>query len=494
MRNKLVVSGVMLSAVAACGVESTTDSVATEVQSGAGVEPVIVDGNPTCADLGLGSFYDKKIDPPIPGTYSLDGHFNVTWSSNGSNKVVNWSSQLPVDVVIVKGGSAANVYHYDPEATSDTGLYAPDNASGGPAGLSHIDFCFDYELMVKKTATTSLTRTFSWAIEKTSALTELLLSVGQQYLMGYQVTVSATSADSDWATAGTITVKNPAPVAATVTGVTDSLAGVGDLPVDCGVTFPYTLAPQASLTCTYATDLADATTRLNTATATTAAGSAVGSGSGTASVDFAGATVNAVDNCVDVTDTLAGSLGTVCSDAAPKTFNYSLYIGGFASCGPQQVDNTAAFTAPSGATGSDTATVVVDVPCEGGCSLTQGYWKTHSSHGPAPYDDTWGGLEDTTFFLSGQTYYQVLWTPPQGNAYYNLAHQYIAAKMNGLNGANTAVIKQALLDAEALLSTYTPAQVLGFKKNSAARAQFISLGGTLGSYNEGAIGPGHCSE
>ena len=118
----------------------------------------------------------------------------------------------------------------------------------------------------------------------------------------------------------------------------------------------------------------------------------------------------------------------------------------------------------------------------------------HLRDRPRRRDDAWGGLEDTTFFLSGQTYYQVLWTPPQGNAYYNLAHQYIAAKMNGLNGANTAVIKQALLDAEALLSTYTPAQVLAFKKNSAARAQFISLGSTLGSYNEGAIGPGHCSE
>ena len=28
------------------------------------------------------------------------------------------------------------------------------------------------------------------------------------------------------------------------------------------------------------------------------------------------------------------------------------------------------------------------------CTLTQGYWKTHSSYGPAPYDVTWAILGD----------------------------------------------------------------------------------------------------
>lgn len=392
--------------------------------------------------------------------------------------------------MIVKGSSQANIYRYDPEATSDTGLYAPDNASGGPAGLSHIDFCFDYELQVTKTATTSLTRTFAWTIAKTADAASLLLSLGQEYLVGYHVTVSSTSADSAWATAGTIDVWNPAPVAATVTSVTDALAGVGDLPVDCGgATFPLTLAPGATLACTYAAPLPDATTRLNTATAT-ATGS-VGSGTGTATVDFATAAVTTVDDSVDVSDTLAGSLGTV---TGPKTFDYSLYVGGYDVCGPHQVDNTATFTAASGATGSATASVAIDVPCEGGCSLTQGYWKTHSSFGPAPYDDVWAGLENSPFFLSGKTYYQVLWTSPQGNAYYNLAHQYIAAVLNGANGASTDAVQTALGDATALLSTYTPLQVAMLKKSSTVRAQFVQLASILDQYNSGAIGPGHCSE
>ena len=37
-------------------------------------------------------------------------------------------------------------------------------------------------------------------------------------------------------------------------------------------------------------------------------------------------------------------------------------------------------------------TVDVDVPCLGGCTLTPGYWKTHSEFGPAPYDDNWANL------------------------------------------------------------------------------------------------------
>ena len=74
---------------------------------------------------------------------------------------------------------------------------------------------------------------------------------------------------------------------------------------------------------------------------------------------------------------------------------------------------------------------------DGGCTLTPGYWKTHSTYGPAPYDETWALVgEDTPFFLSGQSYYDVLWTSPAGNAYYNLSFHYIAAELNDLNGAD----------------------------------------------------------
>ena len=73
-----------------------------------------------------------------------------------------------------------------------------------------------------------------------------------------------------------------------------------------------------------------------------------------------------------------------------------------------------------------------------GCTLTPGYWKTHSKYGPAPYDATWAEIgEDTPFFASGKTWYDALWTEPKGGeAYYILAHAYIAAALNFKNGAD----------------------------------------------------------
>ena len=74
-------------------------------------------------------------------------------------------------------------------------------------------------------------------------------------------------------------------------------------------------------------------------------------------------------------------------------------------------------TNDSGTTGESSWEIIVDVPCDGGCTLTPGYWKTHSEYGPAPYDDTWALMPagaDTPFFGTGVSYYEMLWTEPQG--------------------------------------------------------------------------------
>ena len=133
----------------------------------------------------------------------------------------------------------------------------------------------------------------------------------------------------------------------------------------------------------------------------------------------------------------------------------------------------------------------------GGCTLTPGYWKTHSEFGPAPYNNTWAQLPNgasTTFFLSGKNYHQVLWTAPAGNAYYNLSFHYIAAGLNFLNGADPSAAQEAYNAATTLFNTYTPAQIKALKGSNSLRQQFISLAGILGQYNEGYIGPGHCND
>ena len=142
---------------------------------------------------------------------------------------------------------------------------------------------------------------------------------------------------------------------------------------------------------------------------------------------------------------------------------------------------------------SDDASVTVRCipPPTRGCTVTPGYWKTHSKYGPAPLDATWALIgEDTAFFLSGKTWYQVINTPPSsGNAYYILSFQYIAARLNILAGASTTpAVDAALAWATTFFSTYTPAS----KLSKSVRAAAIANATTLDNYNNGLIGPGHC--
>ncbi len=326
--------------------------------------------------------------------------------------------------------------------------------------------------------------------------------------MNYSVDVDASYTDNNFAVSGNIEISNPHPTRdASLTAVSDIVSPNIAATVECP---SLTVPAGGSLTCTYSVSLPDNTQRLNTATASLQnysfdeMGGSTANGTtdftGSANVTFSSTPTNEYDECVDVTDNLYGVLGTVCAGDAPATFNYSIYVGPFESpdgCGDQSVTNIASFeTNDNGKTGSDNWTVDVNVVCEGGCTLTQGYWKTHSQYGPAPYDETWAEIgEDSPFFLSGKTYYQTLWTAPGGNAYWNLAHQYIAAQLNQLNGASIPPSVLAAFNAATVLfNTYTPAQIAGLPGNNPIRKQFVNLAGILDKYNNGITGPGHCSE
>lgn len=484
----------------------------------------------------------------FPHSLAAGATLNCTYSSplpNGSSRVNTATATTSGDI---EGGSGtANVTFGSPTTEVNASVDVTDSVQGGLGSFSdsgsvsyNRTFACDadegthnntativqtgqsdsasvtvncHQLSVTKNANTSLRRTWRWTIDKSADQTELLLSVGQTFLVNYSVTVNATSSDSNFAVSGNIAVNNPAPVAATINGVADIVSPAIAATVNCGVTFPYSLAAGATLNCTYSASLPDASNRTNTATATqqnyayNSAGVGTPSGttdySGTASVSFASATVEQIDECINVSDSYAGALGTVCaSDPLPKTFTYQRTIGPITpeqECSTFDVPNVASFvTNDTATTGQDNWNVVVTVPCRDvGCTLTPGYWKTHSDRGPAPFDDTWNLLgplaEDTIFFLSTQTYYQVLWTAPQGNVYYILAHAYIAAQLNMLNGASVPTAVQTAFDsATALFATKTPAQAGALK--GAARNAWISLATILDNYNNGITGPGHCSE
>jgi hypothetical protein len=334
------------------------------------------------------------------------------------------------------------------------------------------------------TATTSIDRVCTWTIDKTGP-THLTLAVGEVFTVPYDVTVTKTCTDTNRVT-GTISGQgNPTAVAVTIGGT----AGTANCTYDAGTD---------TFQCTYEVDPPTTASGVVNAVATYAGGGTADNAPGTA-YSFAGAPVNVSEDSVDVFDSFAGTLAIHLNHSA--TFHYTRDIS-FDHCGDHFVVENTARVVDGTELGRVTHTLVVDVPCHGnGCTLTLGYWKTHSKYGPAAKPDaTWnllpGGLgPDTTFFLSGQTWLGVFQTPPAGNVYYQLAHQYMAARLNILNGASsTAAVNAAIAWATTFFQTYTPAQAGAFAKNSSIRAQAISAAGTLGSYNEGAIGPGHCSE
>ena len=149
----------------------------------------------------------------------------------------------------------------------------------------------------------------------------------------------------------------------------------------------------------------------------------------------------------------------------------------------------------------DTAEATCEVPCDSndGCTLTSGYWKTRSKYGPAPYDDTWtsigsGAGSDTPFFLSGKSYHDVLWTVPKGgNAYYILAHAFIAAELNiAAEASMPGDVASAWSEAKVYFETYTPNEIKALGKKVPLRGWMIDLAEIIDNYNNGITGPGHC--
>ncbi|MBM2843936.1 MAG: hypothetical protein HW404_1773, partial [Anaerolineales bacterium] len=273
-------------------------------------------------------------------------------------------------------------------------------------------------LRVKKDAFGQAELIWRWGIAKSADESSLTLSPGQSHQVNYTITANATGPVGQWSVWGAIRIANTSTVAATVLTIEDVLSD-GTVPsVSCPFVLPVVVAGGTKMPdCTYSASGSGSPPASNTVNVYMddgAGGSILGD---SLTVPVVYSATNSVDECVDVSDSLMGLLGTVCAGTETSfTFTYSLTIGPFDVCGDYDVPNVASFLSnDTGTTGSAAWNVDVSVPCAGGCSLTPGYWKTHSMYGPAPYDATWASLgEDTIFFRSGKTYYQVLWTSPSG--------------------------------------------------------------------------------
>ena len=136
-------------------------------------------------------------------------------------------------------------------------------------------------------------------------------------------------------------------------------------------------------------------------------------------------------------------------------------------------------------------------PPSDGCTLTIGYWKTHSEFGPASYDDTWSLLPDgasTMFAGTGLTWYQAFWTPIETNVYWQLAHQDMAAYLNYLNGTEVPnevaeALNHAWFD---LLTQYDGSPYSMDEIRGKVRKDFVDTAQLLDEYNNGLLGVPHC--
>ena len=226
---------------------------------------------------------------------------------------------------------------------------------------------------VDMTADPALKRTHHWTIDKSVSTPAVTLGPGQTASVNYSVTVATTgSTDSDWSVSGLMEMTDDAKI--TVNSVV--FKAIPEAPVNMPeilaahscmpMTFPVDLGIEG-LACTYSAALPNADPRRAwmRATATHDNGES-GFRNAFAPFDFSAPTLTEVDKCVNVTDSLAGSLGAVCAADAPKTFTYSTVVGPYGTCGEFVVPNVARITGDAGTElGSDNASVTVKVEnCE----------------------------------------------------------------------------------------------------------------------------------
>lgn len=135
-------------------------------------------------------------------------------------------------------------------------------------------------------------------------------------------------------------------------------------------------------------------------------------------------------------------------------------------------------------------------PKNPGCTYTQGYWKNHAwpVHPAFPpstletweADNGWSEFE-WKFFDTNTEWKAMLSVQPRGDAYYILAHQYIAAILNQQNGA---YVPQEVR--ETLVKAYEYFSKSAAERASVSRNDLTTWAGILDRYNNGQLGVPHC--
>lgn len=137
-----------------------------------------------------------------------------------------------------------------------------------------------------------------------------------------------------------------------------------------------------------------------------------------------------------------------------------------------------------------------DPPADPGCTLTQGYWKTHPSAWPVP------GLTIGGVWYAKAQLLNFLKTAPRGDASIILGHQLVATLLNQASGASAPPeVQSAIGGAQAWMAANADADgtlPFGIRPtadgvpNPAAWDEAINLAAVLDAYNNGNAGVPHC--
>jgi hypothetical protein len=361
-------------------------------------------------------------------------------------------------------------------------------------------------------ANPALKRTYTWNIEKSVSQSSLTLKTGETATVTYGVKVSANApVDSDWSVSGTMEMTDDPKI--TVNSVVFSIlppaANSPELPAahSCmPLTFPVDLGI-AGLKCTYSASLPSASDgRAFMKASATHDNGTTGGRAVEAPFSFSTASVTEIDECVDVNDTMAGPLGTLCAAASPKTFTYSTTVGPYTEeqCGDHVVDNKASFlTNDTGATGNASASVNVKVVCEppkNGCTRTPGYWKNHAGFKKqadvvSPLLPIWlgtaGGVKSINVTTAALAVDLLDRANDSSNGINKLYSHLLAAKLNGASNASTTGVNATIAAADAFLANNNSLSWAGL--SAAQQAQVLAWKDKLDSYNNGNEGTRHCS-
>jgi hypothetical protein len=367
-----------------------------------GKDFVWLNGGPSTAYEGDGEYFFAVLEPggqggnddPNDGTAKnlsddFDAYTNRTFTVSGGSVSYGGSHDFDSNKIRLMSyadtSNPGGVYILAVCSLADGYPVNPSDCKYDAFKIQEGEVTPGVDLAITKDADGSNDNTFTWQIDKSVDKT-LVKQIGGSATFNYTVTVSHDGgAISNVKVTGTISVFNPNvddqndTVAVSGVNVTDQLSDGTVCDVTNGADRTLT---QFETHFAYTCDLAalpqgqlDNTASVEWPEQFLDNGALLSAGSANFTFSDISFTENKIDECVNVTDSYAGTLGTVCvGDANPTTFTYWRTIP-IPQYGCLSYDNTATFTTnDNGATGSDSQTVTVCGPARTG-ALTMGFWK-----------------------------------------------------------------------------------------------------------------------